>query len=245
MTSSASVQANAGPGPDAPADAPAGAATQLPAAGSGSVFLIVAPSGAGKTSLVKAMLAQRPQMELSVSFTTRAPRPGETDGIDYHFVSRDTFLRRRDNGEFLEWAQVHDNFYATSRDWIAQRVAAGRDIVLEIDWQGAAQVKRLFPDAIGVFIAPPSIEELRARLQRRGQDAPDVIERRVAAAKSELAQAGRFEYVIINQDFGAALAQLLSIVDSARLRFGKQRARHPQVFERLFGPLAPPSTKEG
>ena len=234
MTSSASVQANAGPGPDATADAPAGAAAQLPAAGSGSVFLIVAPSGAGKTSLVKAMLAQRPQMELSVSFTTRAPRPGETDGIDYHFVSRDAFLRRRDNGEFLEWAQVHDNFYATSRDWIAQRVAAGRDIVLEIDWQGATQVQRLLPAVVGIFIAPPSIAELRARLTRRGQDDPEVIERRVAAAETELQQAHRFQYVIINENFDIALAQLLTIVDGSGLRFAQQRARHPELFRELL-----------
>ncbi len=211
----------------------------------GSLFVVAAPSGAGKTSLVAAMLRERPGVELSVSATTRPPRPGEREGVDYFFIGAAEFERRREAGEFLEWALVHGNCYGTSRAWIESRMAAGADIVLEIDWQGAAQVKRLFPDAIGVFIAPPSIEELRARLQRRGQDAADVIERRVAAAKSELAQAGRFEYVIINQDFGAALAQLLSIVDSARLRFGKQRARHPQVFERLFGPLAPPSTKEG
>lgn len=234
MTSSAPVQANAGPVPDAPADAPADAGTKLPAAGSGSVFLIVAPSGAGKTSLVKAMLAQRPQMELSVSFTTRAPRPGETDGIDYHFVSRDTFLRRRDNGEFLEWAQVHDNFYATSRDWIAQRVAAGRDIVLEIDWQGATQVQRLLPAVVGIFIAPPSIAELRARLTRRGQDDPEVIERRVAAAETELQQAHRFQYVIINETFDVALAQLLTIVDGSGLRFAQQQARHPELFRELL-----------
>jgi len=211
----------------------------------GSLFVVAAPSGAGKTSLVAAMLRERPGVELSVSATTRAPRPGEREGVDYVFIDAAEFERRREAGEFLEWARVHGNCYGTSRAWIESRMAAGADIVLEIDWQGAAQVKRLFPEAIGVFIAPPSIEELRARLERRGQDAPDVIERRVAAAKSELAQAGRFEYVIINQDFGEALAQLLSIVDSARLRFGKQRARHPQVFERLFGPLAPPSTKEG
>jgi len=211
----------------------------------GSLFVVAAPSGAGKTSLVAAMLRERPGVELSVSATTRPPRPGEREGVDYFFIGAAEFERRREAGEFLEWALVHGNCYGTSRAWIESRMAAGADIVLEIDWQGAAQVKQLFPDAIGVFIAPPSIEELRARLERRGQDAPDVIERRVAAAKSELAQAGRFEYVIINQDFGAALAQLLSIVDSARLRFGKQRARHPQVFERLFGPLAPPSTKEG
>ena len=203
--------------------------------GSGSVFLVVAPSGAGKTSLVKAMLAERPQMELSISFTTRAPRPGEVDGADYHFISRDEFLRRRDAGEFLEWAQVHDNFYATSREWIAQRVAAGRDIVLEIDWQGATQVQSLMPSVVGVFIAPPSVAELRSRLLRRGQDSAEVIERRVAAAEKELQQAHRFQYVIVNETFEEALAQLLVIVDGAALRFEQQRARHPDLFRELLG----------
>lgn len=234
MTSSAPATAYTSHSQSAASDDPARADARLPAPGSGSVFLIVAPSGAGKTSLVKAMLAQRPQMELSVSFTTRAPRPGEADGIDYHFVHRDEFLRRRDNGEFLEWAQVHDNFYATSRDWIAQRVAAGREIVLEIDWQGAAQVQRLLPAVVGIFIAPPSIAELRARLTRRGQDAPEVIERRVAAAETELQQAHRFQYVIVNETFELALAQLLSIVDGAGLRFAQQQARYPELFRELL-----------
>ncbi len=203
--------------------------------GSGSVFLVVAPSGAGKTSLVKAMLAERPQVELSISFTTRAPRPGEVDGADYHFISREEFLRRRDDGEFLEWAQVHDNFYATSREWISRRLAAGRDIVLEIDWQGAAQVQSLMPSVVGVFIAPPSVAELRSRLLRRGQDSAEVIERRVAAAEKELQQAHRFAYVIVNETFEEALTQLLVIVDGAALRFEQQRARHPDLFRELLG----------
>lgn len=204
-------------------------------AGSGSVFLIVAPSGAGKTSLVKALLQRRPQMQLSVSFTTRAPRPGEVHGVDYHFVSHTDFLQRRENGEFLEWAQVHDNFYATSREWIGQRVAEGRDIVLEIDWQGASQVQRLMPAVVGIFIAPPSVAELRARLERRGQDSAEVIDRRVAAAESELQQAHRFQYVIVNETFDEALAQLLAIVEAATLRFDQQRARHPDLFRELLG----------
>ena len=225
------------PAAHAPAQITAHAPAQVQSvmAGAGSVFLIVAPSGAGKTSLVKAMLRQRPQMELSVSFTTRAPRPGETDGVDYHFVARDEFLRRRANGEFLEWAQVHGNFYATSREWIGQRVAAGRDIVLEIDWQGATQVQRLLPAVVGIFIAPPSVPELRARLERRGQDSVEVIDKRVAAAESELQQGHRFQYVIINYDFDQALGQLLSIVDSAALRFVQQQARHPELFRDLLG----------
>jgi guanylate kinase len=137
---------------------------------------------------------------------------------------------------------VHGNLYGTSREWIAHRIAKGADIVLEIDWQGAEQVKRLFPDAIGVFIAPPSIDELRARLHRRGQDSDDVIESRVAAARDELAQAWRFEYVIINQDFADACRQLTSIVDCARLRFSKQRARNEEMFAHLFGPVSASQT---
>ena len=214
-----------------------------PTAAAGSLFVIVAPSGAGKTSLVRAMMEARPGVELSISFTTRAPRPGELHGRDYWFVDHADFERRRADGEFLEWAQVHGNFYGTSRAWIAQRMAAGRDIVLEIDWQGAVQVQRLFPDAVGIFIAPPSLETLRERMQRRGQDSPEVIERRMVAALSELEQASRFQYVIINQDFATALGHLISIVESAGLRFDKQRAREPVLFDRLFGPSGPSRTR--
>ena len=188
----------------------------------GSLFVVAAPSGAGKTSLVRALLADAPLMQLSVSFTTRTPRPGEVDGRDYFFVDAAGFERRREAGEFLEWAEVHGNLYATSRAWIEDRIAAGVDIVLEIDWQGAVQVQRLFPDAIGVFIVPPSIGVLRERLTQRGQDTAEVIERRVAAAEAELKQAHRFQYVIINQDFASALADLQTIVDAARLRFTRR-----------------------
>lgn len=197
----------------------------------GCLFIVVAPSGAGKTSLVRALLGQRPGVELSISFTTRAPRPGEQDGVDYFFIDRAEFERLRDAGEFLEHAEVHGNYYGTSRRWIESRMAQGADILLEIDCQGAHQVLQLFPDAVGVFIAPPSIAELRERLLRRGQDSPEVIERRLFAARDELRQAGDFEYVIINQDFATALQQLLAIVDVARLRFAKQRARHSSLFD--------------
>jgi guanylate kinase len=197
----------------------------------GCLFIVVAPSGAGKTSLVKALLAQRPGVELSVSFTTRQPRPGEQQGLDYFFISTETFLAMRAAGDFLESAEVHGNFYATSRTWIESRISVGADILLEIDCQGAQQVSRLFPDAVGVFIAPPSIAELRERLLKRGQDSADVIERRLTAARGELLQAGEFEYVIINQDFATALGQMLAIVDVARLRFAKQRARYSSLFE--------------
>ncbi len=199
----------------------------------GSLFVVAAPSGAGKTSLVRALLEEAPLVQLSVSYTTRPPRPGEVDGRDYFFVDRAGFERRRDAGEFLEWAEVHGNLYATSRPWIEDRIAAGVDIVLEIDWQGAVQVQRLFADAVGVFIVPPSTAALRERLTRRGQDSPEVIERRVAAAQAELKQAHRFQYVIINQDFATALGDLRTIVAAARLRFPKQQARHPATFAAL------------
>lgn len=196
----------------------------------GSLFAVVAPSGAGKTSLVKALLAARPRIALSVSFTTRAPRAGEVDGIDYHFVDRADFDRRLAADEFLEWAEVHGNRYGTSRRWIEEQMTAGTDILLEIDWQGAAQVQRLFPDAVGIFIAPPSIAELRERLVRRGQDADAEIERRVATALDELRQMDRFEYVIINQEFATAQQQMLAIVDAAALRHDKQKSRFPALF---------------
>jgi guanylate kinase len=199
----------------------------------GSLFVVTAPSGAGKTSLVHALLADAPLMQLSVSFTTRPPRPGEVDGRDYVFVDQSGFARRRDAGEFLEWAEVHGNLYATSRAWIEDRIAAGVDIVLEIDWQGAVQVQRLFPDAVGIFIVPPSISVLRERLTQRGQDSAEVIDARVAASEAELKQAHRFQYVIINQDFASALENLRTIVSAARLRFTKQHARHPATFAAL------------
>lgn len=205
----------------------------------GSLFIVVAPSGAGKTSLVRALLDQHAGLQLSVSFTTRAPRPGEVDGRDYLFVTPAEFERRRADGEFLEWAQVHGNHYGTSRAWILERMAAGDDILLEIDWQGAVQVARQIPDAVGIFIAPPSIEELRMRLLRRGQDAEATIERRVHAAAAELREAHRFEYVIINQDFASALGDLSAIVRGARSRFAQQRIRHAELFEQL-GIMASP-----
>ena len=199
----------------------------------GSLLIVVAPSGAGKTSLVRHLLSVRDGLRLSVSYTTRAPRPGERDGVDYLFVSEAEFAERRDRGEFLEWAEVHGNRYATSREWILARMAEGTDIVLEIDWQGAAQVRRRFPDAVSVFIAPPSMEVLRERLVGRGQDAPAVIERRLAAARSELSHAGDCQYVIINQEFAEACRQLVGIADAARCRFPQQSQRHATLFDAL------------
>ena len=196
-------------------------------ANSGNVFMVVAPSGAGKSSLVRALLQQDPSILLSVSCTTRAPRPGEEDGREYRFVAVDDFKRMRDDQALLEWAEVHGNFYGTPRDRIDAATREGRDVLLEIDWQGARQVKQRFPGAIGIFILPPSIEELEARLKARGQDEPQVIARRLMAAGGEIAHAPECEYVIINQEFSVALSELTQIVSAARLRF---RLRPPATL---------------
>ena len=199
----------------------------------GNVFLVVAPSGAGKSSLVNALLSQDPSIHLSVSCTTRAPRSGELDGKDYRFVTNDTFEQLRAGDQLLEWAQVHGNYYGTPRDAVDAAIRSGTDILLEIDWQGARQVERLFPRAVGIFILPPSIAALRDRLTRRGQDAPDVIERRIQGAAAEIAHASEFEYVIINQDFSVALQELSLIIGAARLRRENQAARHAALFASL------------
>ncbi|NBS95929.1 MAG: guanylate kinase [Betaproteobacteria bacterium] len=199
----------------------------------GSLLIVAAPSGAGKTSLVRHLLQARPKVRLSVSFTTRPPRPGEIDGRDYFFVDQARFEALRDAGQLLEWAVVHGNLYGTSRAWIEAQMDEGNDIVLEIDWQGAAQVMGDFSSAVGIYILPPSMAALRERLIGRGQDAAEVIERRLAAAKTELEQAYRFQYVIINQDFNAAAAELIAIADVARLRFDRQLAAEPALFRDL------------
>jgi guanylate kinase len=199
----------------------------------GNVFMVVAPSGAGKSSLVKALLAQDPSILLSISCTTRAPRPGEEDGREYRFVAVDDFKRMREGQNLLEWAEVHGNFYGTPRDRIDEATGQGRDVLLEIDWQGARQVKQRFPRAIGIFVLPPSIDELESRLKARGQDAPQVIARRLMAAGGEIAHAPECEYVIINQEFSVALSELTQIVSAARLRFSSQAARHAELFAQL------------
>jgi guanylate kinase len=196
----------------------------------GNIFMVVAPSGAGKSTLVNALLARDAGIDLSISFTTRPPRPGEADGREYHFTDEADFLARRDRGEFLECAEVHGHHYGTSRRWIEQRLAAGRDVLLEIDWQGARQVKAALPAAVGIFILPPSIEALEARLHRRGQDSAQVITRRLLAAGSEIAHASEFDYLIINENFDHALEQLAAVVAATRLRYASQAARHRQLF---------------
>ncbi len=200
---------------------------------SGSLFLVVAPSGAGKSSLVNALLKNEPMIKLSISFTTRAPRPGEANGREYFFTDVADFRERRDRGEFLESAEVHGNYYGTSRLLIENDIAAGTDVLLEIDWQGARQVKKRFPHAAGIFILPPSIAALEERLKKRGQDEPHVITRRTLAAGSEIAHAPEFEYVIINENFDTALAELTAIVRATRCRFPQQAARNASLFTQL------------
>lgn len=199
----------------------------------GSLFMVVAPSGAGKSTLVNALLAQEPAIALSISYTTRAPRSGEQNGREYHFISVEEFLARRQRGEFLESAQVHDNYYGTSHLQIADQVASGTDVLLEIDWQGARQVKKQFPNAVGIFILPPSIDALEDRLKKRGKDDSQVITRRILAAGGEIAHAPEFEYVIINQEFANALSELTAIIKATRCRFAQQAARNVPLFAQL------------
>lgn len=196
----------------------------------GCLFIIAAPSGAGKTTLVRALLAQDAALQLSVSHTTRAPREGEENGRDYHFIGVETFRAMREAGEFLESAEVHGNYYGTSRGWIEQQMVAGRDIVLEIDWQGARQVRKVFPQAVGVFIMPPSLAVLEQRLKGRGTDASEVIARRLDNARVEMAHVGDFDYVIINNELREAVEDLATLVRAARLRLPVQRATHPELF---------------
>ncbi|KYP12302.1 MAG: guanylate kinase [Limnobacter sp. CACIAM 66H1] len=193
---------------------------------SGSLFIVSAPSGAGKSSLVKALLAEVQGIGLSISNTTRKARPGEVDGKDYHFISQPEFEAIRDQDGFLEWAHVHGNYYGTSRSWVEGQMAIDRDVLLEIDWQGAEQVVRKVENVVSIFILPPSIEELEKRLRGRGTDSEEVILKRMGAAQLEIEQARRFDYVILNDDFTQALLELKSIVFASRCRFNQQMARH-------------------
>jgi guanylate kinase len=199
----------------------------------GNLFVVAAPSGAGKTSLTRALLTREPGIALSVSYTTRLPRPGERDGVDYHFVTPERFRVLQDTGEFLEHAQVHGNWYATGATWLKAQVASGQDVLLEIDWQGARQVRKLVPDSVHIFVLPPSLASLEERLLRRGQDDKDTIARRVRAAREEMRHCDEFDYVIINQDFASAVDDLAAIVRAARLRSEPQRIRHRVLLTQL------------
>ncbi len=199
----------------------------------GNLFMVVAPSGAGKSTLVNALLAKDDEIRLSISYTTRKPRPGEQDGEHYHFTSVEDFRARHAQHEFLESAEVHGNYYGTSRVWIEEQMQSGRDVLLEIDWQGAQQVKKQFRNAVGIFILPPSLAALEERLKKRGQDEPNVITRRLLAAGSEIAHASEAEYVVINEHFDTALAELQRIVAATRLRVVSQYARHTELFIEL------------
>ena len=209
-------------------------APNLPPLSAGRLFVVAAPSGAGKTTLTRMLLAEDASIKLSISHTTRPPRPGEQNGREYHFVDVPTFETMRDAGDFLEWAHVHGNYYGTSRRWIAEQRLRGSDVLLEIDWQGAQQVRKVFADAIGIFILPPSVEELRRRLVGRGQDSEEVIARRVAAAKAEMAHVNEFDYVIINNDLARALADLKTVVGAARLSCAAQQASQSALFSDLL-----------
>jgi guanylate kinase len=184
----------------------------------GHLFVITAPSGAGKSSLIDALLREDPRLKLSVSYTTRAPRPGEANGREYHFVDDKTFIAMLERGEFLESAEVHGYRYGTSEAVIRDAIARGEDLLLEIDWQGAQQVRRLYPACAGVFILPPSVAELERRMRVRGQDSDAVIRRRLASAEEEISHAPEFDYVIINKDFEVARQDLQAIIRVERLR---------------------------
>ena len=184
----------------------------------GTLFVITAPSGAGKSSLIDALLKSDPSLRLSISYTTRPPRPGEQNGREYHFVDDATFLAMRARGEFLESAEVHGNRYGTSKQVIRDTLERGQDLILEIDWQGARQVRALYPGCVGIFILPPTFEELERRLRGRGQDSEAVIQRRLANAREEIEHRGEFEYAIINKDFEAAKSELAEIIRNERAK---------------------------
>jgi len=202
----------------------------------GSIFIVVAPSGAGKTSLVAALLQAEPGVELSVSYTTRAPRDGEVNGKSYHFVDRAAFESMIAAGDFLEYAEVYGNYYGTSARWLRERLAAGRDILLEIDWQGARQVRKVFGEAVAVFILPPSLPVLEARLRGRATDSEDVIQRRLSEARMEIDQVAEYDYLIVNDDFEQARMDLISVIRSQRLLARRQLQRHADAITGMQTP---------
>ncbi|MCQ4296066.1 guanylate kinase [Pseudomonas stutzeri] len=200
----------------------------------GTLYIVSAPSGAGKTSLVKALVDAQPQVRVSVSHTTRAMRPGEVDGVNYHFVSREDFLARLERNEFLEHAEVFGNLYGTSQRWLEDTLAEGFDLILEIDWQGGQQVRRLMPQAKSIFILPPTQEALRQRLNNRGQDSDEIIEKRMREAVSEMSHYVEYDYLVINDDFAHALIDLQSIFRANQLIQTTQQLRHARLLGELL-----------
>jgi len=200
----------------------------------GTLYIVSAPSGAGKTSLVKALLQRMPDVVVSVSHTTRPPRPGEQDGVDYHFIDKARFEGLVEGGQFLEHAQVFDNYYGTSRSTVFGQLEAGRDVILEIDWQGARQVRQSAPQAVSVFILPPSRAALRERLTGRGQDSEEVVDRRMQDAVSEMSHYDEYDYLIFNDEFERAVSELQAVFVSLRLRLGAQQLRHAADLQGLL-----------
>lgn len=200
----------------------------------GTLFIVSAPSGAGKSTLVNALLEREPGIALSISHTTRAPRPGDADGVQYHFVDRTTFERMVADGQFLEYAEVFGNYYGTSRGAVEPILASGRDVLLEIDWQGAAQVRRAMPECVSIFILPPSRAELERRLRARGTDDAATIERRLAASREEIAHAPEFDVIVVNDAFEDAVARLQEIVRAARAESVAADGRHEVLIAQLL-----------
>ncbi|MDP1559273.1 MAG: guanylate kinase [Nitrosomonas sp.] len=199
----------------------------------GCLFIVSAPSGTGKTSLVKALLQNTPNLRLSISHTSRAPRANEINGRDYHFISKKDFKQMEERGEFLESAEVYGNFYGTSKKWIDETIMSGRDILLEIDCQGAHQVHQLFPEAVSVFILPPSLDTLATRLKTRGQDNPEIIQQRLAAVREEVGHINEFNYVIINDVLEEAREDLMSIVRAEHLKIARQLVIYQTLITQL------------
>lgn len=200
----------------------------------GTLYIVAAPSGAGKSSIVNAVLARDPNISLSISFTSRQPRPGERHAEHYNFISADEFEAMVEAGEFFEHAKVHGDWKGTARQSVDPQLAAGRDVLLEIDWQGARQVRSRIPGAVSVFILPPSRVALEQRMRKRGQDSEEVIARRLAAARDEMSHYGEFDYVIINEIFDTAVAEMCSIFTASRLRKDAQVARHARMISALL-----------
>lgn len=201
----------------------------------GVLYTVSAPSGAGKTSLVKALLERVDTIQVSVSHTTRAMRPGEVDGVNYHFVSREQFQAILDAGQFLEYAEVFGNFYGTSQAWVEETLAAGRDVILEIDWQGAEQIRRLIPETVAIFILPPSLAALESRLNGRGQDPQDVIDSRMQQARDEISHYVEADYLIVNDQFDVALEELIAITRVMPLTLERQQVRYAAMIAELLG----------